>query len=520
MTVGDTDAAVHAWMVGKNADRARPTIVVCSTAVDFRVEARRLLKGRVAKYNFGVMTVGTRLSRESGPSIFLDRKRSNVLPSLAYGIPICVNLGGRSATIGGEIRLDSERYGVTVAHVFDEGDWDTSPDEDIIDLEFDEYSDDDWNDSEASFDEHHHGSPTHNKDVRFTEDSKLESELKEAYYVLSKHPTFIRKSTSQLIGRLEDPPKLHRPHDWALIKLDAPDGIDNGPSTSSLGTGVSSVPFGSASYMRSNVVRLGSDFIEAEAFAAGVVAATFVQDRSSPTLDGNEEFHNWPAKLSDDPIAVKAFATGVVAATECLLVSQTEQSLSSNNEDNAYVQPAMQNSALPHSDTTLRAPSQASHSLQGDDVAENLGQEDSMRSDDMRTQDVHDRFFRNPASIHPLAHIPPLEPSLADLHTRAQPMVALRYLPKIKDVRKSIQPGLKTEDIEDNHVLPTEAETRRAIAIPCRYTRMMLDETVWIATGRGALLKGRGVPSTCILNMHSQGFVEAFVVSLVDDASE
>jgi hypothetical protein len=63
------------------------------------------------------MTVPARLSRESGHPIFLDKERSNVLPPLIYGVPISVNQGSRSATIGGEIRLDKERYGVTVAHV-------------------------------------------------------------------------------------------------------------------------------------------------------------------------------------------------------------------------------------------------------------------------------------------------------------------------------------------------------------------------------------------------------------------
>jgi len=84
-TTGDTDAAVHAWMVGKSSDYARPTIVICSTAMDFRTEARTLLKGRVAKYNFGVMTLPTRLSRESGVSVLLTRTGAIFYPLWCMG---------------------------------------------------------------------------------------------------------------------------------------------------------------------------------------------------------------------------------------------------------------------------------------------------------------------------------------------------------------------------------------------------------------------------------------------------
>jgi hypothetical protein len=48
--------------------------------------------------------------------------------------------------------------------------------------------------------------------------------------------------------------------------------------------------------------------------------------------------------------------------------------------------------------------------------------------------------------------------------------------------------------VEDDGYYPVfkpDRETRRPIAVPCIYAEDMHDETVWIATGRGELLRGK-----------------------------
>ncbi|KAE9378896.1 hypothetical protein N431DRAFT_148656 [Stipitochalara longipes BDJ] len=48
----EVDAALHAWMVGKDETRARPTVVIFSTSEKFRADARRVIlrSGFLASY--------------------------------------------------------------------------------------------------------------------------------------------------------------------------------------------------------------------------------------------------------------------------------------------------------------------------------------------------------------------------------------------------------------------------------------------------------------------------------------
>ena len=39
----EVDAVIHAWMIGKNETRARPTVVLFSTSEKFRRDARRVI---------------------------------------------------------------------------------------------------------------------------------------------------------------------------------------------------------------------------------------------------------------------------------------------------------------------------------------------------------------------------------------------------------------------------------------------------------------------------------------------
>jgi hypothetical protein len=55
----EVDAAIHAWMVGKDETRARPTVVIFSTSKKFRGEARRVIlrSGFLASYSHRALDV-------------------------------------------------------------------------------------------------------------------------------------------------------------------------------------------------------------------------------------------------------------------------------------------------------------------------------------------------------------------------------------------------------------------------------------------------------------------------------
>lgn len=347
-----------------------------------------------------------------------------------YGVPIKVFPSGRSATIGGEIHIDGERYGVTVAHMFDEENPETVTNEDLIDLEFDEYSDDEWKASEANLNHLCPRSATSDKGIRLMEELKSESELKEAYKAFRKRPTSTGRSADQLIGSLEDPPKLHKAHDWALIKISADHALD-AQKKFNVGKQESKKPLETASPTGKDTFVIGPDILSAEAFAAGVAAVISSKEGTSANLSGQTKDYRWAAKLSDNRITAQAFAVGVVSAIKLTSVAQY---------------------------STVMRPS--------------------------------------------MLTTPP-----ADLPTG----------PPIKDNTKMIIKGPDSEGGDPE--IPFEIDPRRFIGVPHSFTEHMPDEPVWIATGRGELLKARGIPSNCIINMRGMGFVEALTARLFDNTS-
>lgn len=202
-------------MIGKDVNRARPTVVIFSIFEKFRREARRILNKEMAKHKFGVMTLSTTISRDNGFRVFMNR--AGPLPPLVYGVPIIVSSkdgGSRCATIGGEIFLSEERYGMTVAHVFETQTESTDGSEEPSELKFDEYSDDEY--SSSSDPESllfHHG-------TRHSSSSEMANESFEAVKggKVTESSSFPKSGTT-VIGSLDEPPKLHQAHDWALIKL-------------------------------------------------------------------------------------------------------------------------------------------------------------------------------------------------------------------------------------------------------------------------------------------------------------
>lgn len=218
------DVSLHAWMVGKNLDHARPTAVVSSQSKPFRTEAHRLLRRELSKHNFGVRTLPFPISRDSKISVLVDEERAEGVPRFLHRTAIKVPQTSRTATIGGEIQIDSERYGLTVAHVFDADYDDQIFGSNTPEVRFDEYSDEEDSGSASSTEIHEISLPPTNRATSETKEHIRGSKLNEDYSTQSRtRPPLGHHGslgTSTQIGYLEDPPKIHRAHDWALINVD------------------------------------------------------------------------------------------------------------------------------------------------------------------------------------------------------------------------------------------------------------------------------------------------------------
>jgi hypothetical protein len=133
-------------MVGIDVDHAHPTMVIVSEDKGYRYEAQRLMKKmRVLKdTGFRVMTLESRIDRDAGdPTIPEDSSLGDAAVDDLANILVGARVSSVSAqaTIGGQVVIDGQEFGVTVAHLFRPSSRNSSPEPLDVDFDNDGFSD-------------------------------------------------------------------------------------------------------------------------------------------------------------------------------------------------------------------------------------------------------------------------------------------------------------------------------------------------------------------------------------------